>query len=290
VVGIGTWQFGGEWNKTFEQSEVDAMFRRGKELGINLIDTAECYGDHLSESLIGAAVQKDRKDWIIASKFGHKFHSHLTRSEPRAPKDIQEQLEDSLKALRTDYIDIHQYHSWGDEQFFAEDVQAVLMKAKDAGKIRFLGNSVGFNGNVKQIEASKGKAIEVIQIIYNRLDKTPEKEVFPVCERQNLGVLARVPLASGYLSGKYKPGATFPEGDVRAKWKPADLDAKLAEVQEIGVREVPAGVPMAQWALAWCLNHAAVTSVIPGCKDVKQVEDNAAAARLAKKEHPQAVK
>ena len=74
VIGIGTWQFGGEWNKDFKQDEVDAMFARGKELGINLIDTAECYGDHLSESLIGKAVEKDRKDWVIASKFGHEFH------------------------------------------------------------------------------------------------------------------------------------------------------------------------------------------------------------------------
>lgn len=283
VVGIGTWQFGGEWNKTFEQGEVDAMFRRGEELGINLVDTAECYGDHLSESLIGAALEGRREKWIIATKFGHKFHSHLTRSEPRTPADVLVQLEDSLKSLRTDRIDVHQYHSYGDEQFFAEDVQAVLEKAKAQGKILHLGNSVGSNGNLKQIAASTAKKIEVIQIIYNRLDRTPEKEVFASCQAQNLGVFARVPLASGYLSGKYKPGAVFPAGDVRAKWKPADLDVKLAEVEEIGKKEVPPGVGMAAWALAWCLKHPAVTAVIPGCKDVKQVEDNAAGAEVAVK-------
>jgi aryl-alcohol dehydrogenase-like predicted oxidoreductase len=280
VIGIGTWQFGGEWNKTFEQAEVDAMFRRGKELGINLIDTAECYGDHLSEALIGKAIEGDRDSWILASKFGHKFHECFKRSEPRTPADIVEQLEDSLKSLRTDRIDIHQYHSFGDDSFFAEDALAALLKAKDAGKIRFLGNSVGFNGNLKQIEASRKMKVEVIQIIYNRLDRKPEEAVFAECVRQNLGVLARVPLASGYLSGKYKPGATFPEGDVRAKWKAPDLDAKLAEVQRIAVEEVPAGVPMARWALAWCLRHPAVTCVIPGCKDVAQVEENARAADL----------
>lgn len=278
VVGIGTWQFGGEWNKTFEQGEVDAMFRRGRELGINLVDTAECYGDHLSEALIGAALEGQRDQWVIASKFGHQFHGHLHRTEPRSPADIVQQLEDSLRALRTDRIDVHQYHSWGDEQFFAEDVQAVLLKAMEQGKIVHLGNSVGFNGNLRQIEASRAKGIEVIQIIYNRLDRVPEAEVFPACQRQNLGVLARVPLASGYLSGKYKPGVKFPAGDVRAKWKPADLDVRLAEVERIGREEVPAGVPMAQWALAWCLKHPAVTAVIPGCKDVRQVEENAAAS------------
>lgn len=293
VVGIGTWQFGGEWNKTFEQTEVDAMFRRGKELGINLIDTAECYGDHVSEALIGKAVEHDRKDWVIATKFGHKFHSHLTRSEPRRPQDVRQQLEDSLKALRTDYVDLLQWHSYGDDQYFAEDVQATLEQLKASGKVRHLGNSVSFNGNLKQVAASQSKKVETIQIIYNRLDRKPEEEVFAECVRQNLGVLARVPLASGYLSGKYKPGATFPANDVRAKWKPADLDARLAEVEVIGKTEVPAGVPMARWALAWCLKHPAVTCVIPGCKDVKQVEENAAAASLTdlvRDDHPQAAK
>jgi aryl-alcohol dehydrogenase-like predicted oxidoreductase len=293
VVGIGTWQFGGEWNKTFEQPEVDAMFRRGKELGINLIDTAECYGDHVSEALIGNAVEHDRKDWVIATKFGHKFHSHLTRSEPRRPQDVRQQLEDSLKALRTDYIDLLQWHSYGDDSFFDDDVQATLEQLKASGKVRHLGNSIGSNGNLKQVAASGAKKVETIQIIYNRLDRKPEEEVFAECVRQNLGVLARVPLASGYLSGKYKPGATFPANDVRAKWKPADLDAKLAEVEVIGKTEVPAGVPMARWALAWCLKHPAVTCVIPGCKDVKQVEENAAAALLGdlvRDDHPQATK
>lgn len=283
VVGIGTWQFGGEWNKTFEQSEVDAMFKRGKELGINLIDTAECYGDHLSESLIGAAVETDRKDWIIATKFGHKFHKNFDRSEPRSPQDCLFQLEDSLKALRTDYVDLQQYHSWGDDKFFDEDILAVMHKAKDQGKIRFLGNSVGNNQNVKQIEASKKMGLETIQVIYNRLDRGPETTTFPICAEQNLGVLARVPLASGFLSGKYKPGVTFPEGDVRSRWKDRNLDQKLAEVERIEREEVPAGVPMAHYALAWCLKNPVVTCVIPGCKSVAQVEDNAkAAAALVK--------
>lgn len=286
VVGVGTWQFGGEWNKTFNPDEVDLMLSRARELGINLIDTAECYGDHLSESLIGQAIEGHRHEWIIATKFGHRFHGYLNRSEPRRPEDVEAQLERSLRALRTDYIDIYQYHSWGDAQFFDEDVQAVLERAKAAGKVRHLGNSVGFNGNVRQIEASQRKQIEVIQIIYNRLDRTPEGEVFEHCRRQKLGVLARVPLASGYLSGKYVPGATFPPTDVRSKWKPVDLDAKLAEVQRIAQTEVPPGVPLAQWALAWCLRHPAVTAVIPGCKDVGQVEQNAAAAALVDDDTP----
>lgn len=284
VIGIGTWQLGGEWGKDFTPAEVVAMLNRGKELGLNFIDTAECYGDHLSESLIGQAIEKDRSHWIIATKFGHKYNGFLDRSEPRTPADVRQQLEDSLKALRTDYIDLYQYHSWGDDQFFNEDVNAELVKAKAAGKIRHIGNSVRGNSlppgqtHDKQIEASTRMHIETIQIIYNRLDRKPEENWLPLCQSQNLGVLARVPLASGFLSGKYKPGTKFE--DVRKSQKPEIVEQKLQQVEEIRRSEVPSGVPMAQWALAWCLRHPAISCVIPGCKNVQQVESNAAAAKL----------
>jgi aryl-alcohol dehydrogenase-like predicted oxidoreductase len=280
VIGIGTWQLGGEWNKEFTQDEVNAMLARGKDLGINLIDTAECYGDHVSERLIGGAIEGQREDWIIATKFGHKYHGYLDRTEPRTPKDVLQQLEDSLRSLRTDYIDIYQYHSWGDAQFDDPGVLDVLHRAKRQGKIRHIGNSVGKNTNVHQVEVSKERDIEVIQIIYNRLDRAPEETTFPLCQRQKLGVLARVPLASGYLSGKYKPGQTFPPGDVRSNQNAEARDTKLREVERIRQNELPTGVDMAMWALAWCLKNLVVSCVIPGCRDVKQVEANARAADL----------
>ena len=87
IIGIGTWQFGGEWGKNFEQAEVDAMFDAARELGMNLIDTAECYGDHTSEAFIGRAIARDRDKWIVATKFGHKFHGHMKRTDERSPKD-----------------------------------------------------------------------------------------------------------------------------------------------------------------------------------------------------------
>lgn len=277
VIGIGTWQFGGEWNKTFSQDEVDGMFARGNELGLNLIDTAECYGDHLSESLIGKAIEKTRSDWIVATKFGHHYDGFMNRSEPRSPDDVLEQLHGSLKALRTDYIDLYQYHSWGDE-FFDDDVLAVLHKMQSQGKVRHLGVSISPNSNVKQVEACKARGLEFVQVVYNRLDRVPESGVFDIAIRDKLGILARVPLASGYLSGKYKPGTTFATEDVRSRHNADDVAKKLKEVEQIAKTEVPAGVPMAQWALAWCLKHPAVTAVIPGCKDIAQVESNAAAA------------
>lgn len=120
----------------------------------------------------------------------------------------------------------------------------------------------------------------MIQVVYNRLDRTPENRVFPSCQQQDLGVLARVPLASGYLSGKYNPGVTFESTDVRHRHDVQSTMRKLEEVQMIRKTEVPEGIDMAQWALAWCLRHTVVSAVIPGCKNPAQVEANARAANL----------
>jgi aryl-alcohol dehydrogenase-like predicted oxidoreductase len=290
VVGVGTWQFGGEWGKTFAQDEVNAMFAAAGDCGINLIDTAECYGDHLSEALIGAAIEGQRDQWVLCSKFGHHFHGPFNRTEPRSPQDVITQTEASLKALRTDHLDLQQYHSWGDDRFFDDDVLATLQQLQRQGKVRHIGNSVSSNTNVKQVAASDPRGLQTIQIIYNRLDRAPETTTLPICQQQNLGVLARVPLASGYLSGKYQVGATFAQGDVRSRHDAAQRDQRIAQAQQIIAAEATPGVPVAQWALAWCLQHPAVTCVIPGCKDVAQVRGNAAAADLdlVRDDHPQA--
>src|SRR6185437_2875715 len=272
VIGIGTWQLGGEWGKDFEQAEVDAMFDACREVGVNLIDTAECYGDHTSEHLIGAAIARDRDKWVLATKFGHKFLGHLKRNDERSPKDVVEQLEASLKALRTDHVDLLQYHSIADNEFDNVELQQAVIKLKQQGKVRHIGNSIRGNGNDHQTKRSEPAQVEVLQVIYNRLDQRPEKRDFPYAMEHRLGILARVPLASGFLSGKYKPGASFGENDARAGYSREEIDKKLAEVEKIARQEVPADTPMAQWALAWCLQHPAVSAVIPGCKSVEQVK------------------
>jgi len=291
VIGIGTWQFGGEWGKDFEQREVDAMLDRAAELGINLIDTAECYGDHLSEQFVGRAIDRRREQWVIATKFGHKFHGPFERDTLYEPAAVQKQLEDSLRALRTDYIDLYQFHSGRDEHFATEGLWEMLARQVEAGKVRHLGISVGSNDNVYQTSRAGEVGAEAIQVVYNRLNRKPEERLFQVCIEQDLGVLARVPLASGFLSGRYTADSRFPESDVRGRRDPARIREVVEQVEQIRKNEVPAGVPMAQWALAWCLQHPAVTCVIPGCKSVEQVEANAAAADLdmVRDDHPQAV-
>ena len=280
VIGIGTWQYGGEWGKDFTAGEVRGILDRGHDLGFNLIDTAECYGDHLSESLIGKATRATRHQWMIATKFGHKFNSFLNRDLVWDTQGVLRQLDESLKALQTDYMDLYQFHSGSDEVFNNEELWAGLQKQVEAGKIRHLGVSIGSNANVYQTDAATGVGAEVIQVVYNRLDRIPEREVFPSCIRNGLGVLARVPLASGFLSGRYKPGATFGDDDVRAKRDRNSVDLMLREVEEILAREVPEGQDMAQWAIAWCLRHDAVSACIPGFKNVAQLESGARAADL----------
>lgn len=281
VVGVGTWQFGGDWGKDFTQSEVDAILSTAKDLGINLIDTAECYGPHhLSESLIGDFLTRDRReDWMIASKFGHHWHDHWTHAWN--VDQVRTQLEESLRALKTDYIDLYQFHSGSDEVFTNDDLWTMLDKQVQAGKIRNLGISIGANDNIYQTSHATNVGAKAIQVVYNRIDQVPEEQVFPSCIEQDLGVLARVPLASGFLSGKYKPGAVFND-NVRKGRDQNDVDEKLRLVAEIQKHEVPEGVNMAEWALAWCLQHPAVTTVIPGCKSVEQVKANARAAELLK--------
>lgn len=291
VIGIGTWQLGGEWGKIFEQTAVDAMLEKAADLGVNLIDTAECYGDHLSEKLIGQALKGRREKWIIATKFGHKFKPNFERDCLFEPAQVQEQLEESLRSLKTDYLDLYQFHSGNDEMFDVPGLWEMLRKQVKAGKVRHLGVSISRKqGSMYQVDKSSTVGAEAIQVVYNRIERKPEGQIFDSCIRQNLGVLVRVPLASGFLSGKYGKDAKFAGGDVRSIWPDDEMSELVAEVSRVK-SEVPQGTPMAQWALAWCLRHPAVTCVIPGCKTVEQVELNAMAADLPdiRDDHPQAV-
>lgn len=292
AVGIGAWQFGGEWGHDYTQPEVNDILNAAEAEGINLIDTAECYGDHLSEKLLGGALKgRSREDWVIATKFGHRFFDFLKREDAFDAAAASEQLDASLKALGVDTIDLYQFHSGPTESYQSDELWTMLDKAKRDGKIRHLGVSLNGKNPIEQVETAPDYGVETVQVIYNRLNTKPEDDVFPACRERNLGVLARVPLASGFLSGKYKPGDTFPENDVRNRRSAEEIEATLQEVERCASEEVPEGVPMARWALAWCLQHEAVSCVIPGCKNPGQVRDNAAAADLAefvRDDHPQA--
>lgn len=282
VIGVGTWQFGGEWGVNFTQPQVDAVLDATADCGINLIDTAECYGpDHLSERFIGDYLsRRDRSRWIVATKFGHRFNSFMNRDDDYSIAGVQRQLDDSLKALRMETIDLYQFHS-GSDNFFQDDkLWNFLAGQKRAGKIRHLGVSILQKGSELQARGAAKFGVEALQIYYNRLDRRPEQMFFPHAEKDHLGILARVPLASGLLSGKYNPGATFPANDMRSAIDAEKMKRDLAEVERLEREEVPPGVPMAKWAMAWCLRNPVVTALIPGCKNPEQVKANASAADL----------
>lgn len=290
VIGLGTWQLGGEWGKTFTQDEVDRLIGRAAELGVNLVDTAECYGDHLAESLVGKAIARDRDRWVVATKFGHRFHPERTRepgwdpgsvrSDHWSPQEVVAQLEASLRALGTDYVDIYQSHGGSAAQFETSGLWPALQDQVQAGKIRVLGVSLDPDDGGRAERAADVGAT-VIQVTYNRLNRVADDGVLPAGARRGLGILAREPLANGYLSGKYRAGdRVAATGDWRASHDAQQVDETLRTVEQLVGTEVPAGVPIAQWALAWCLQHPAVSAVIPGSKTVEQLEGNVAAAAL----------
>jgi myo-inositol catabolism protein IolS len=301
AIGAGTWQLGGEWGQTFTQREVDQLLGRARELGVNLVDSAECYGDHLAEELIGAAIRHQRDDWVIATKFGHQFHSEAmgqdrwspgsVRSDHWTPQEVIGQLEASLRALGTDHVDLYQAHSGPDAVIDHDDLWEALHRQVAKGTVRHLGLSLS-GGDLDQARRAGRLGAGVIQVGYNRLDRTAEEGLFQVCLDQGLGVMVREPLANGYLSGKYRPGAGITgASDWRSAGDPVEVQRRLELVEDIKRTEVPQGMAMAQWAIAWCLQHPAVSCVVAGARSVEQVQSNAAAADLGliREDHPQAV-
>jgi aryl-alcohol dehydrogenase-like predicted oxidoreductase len=287
VIGLGTWQLGGEWGQDFTQSEVDRLIGRAGELGVNLVDTAECYGDHTSESLVGHAIKAHRDAWVVATKFGHHFHPDRTGGDPGSvrsdhwtPAEVVAQLEASLRALGTDHVDIYQAHGGTDDQVGTTGLWEALRAQVDAGKIRHLGLSVDPGDDDRVTQATSLDA-EVVQVTYNRLNQVAADRLLPIAQGQRLGVIAREPLANGLLSGKYRPGRPMAgPGDWRSTQDPAALDAKLVRVQKIETDELPPGIPLARWALAWALQHPAISTVVAGSRSLGQLEGNLSPSTL----------
>ncbi len=279
VVGVGSWQFAGVWAKHFDQPEVSDILYRARELGINFIDTAECYGfHHRVEEMIGNSLAGQREHWIVATKFGHNHANDLGDGNYRADQ-VLIQLEESLRALQSDYIDVYQLHSAADALFDNDELWTMLDKQVQAGKVRFLGNSIGLPHLQYQVAKSRDFGISVIQTTYNAVQTKAEQALFPVAEEQDLGVIARAPLASGFLSGNYQPGHVFPGNDVRAMRPQQGLDREISASLRV-LQEKPEEMEPATWANAWCLKQPRVSCVIPGIKSLAQLEMNALAGSV----------
>ncbi len=284
VVGLGTWQFSGEWGRSYTERDARLIIDAARQQGITLIDTAECYGDHLSERLVGKAIRGDRERWIVATKFGHAWTGHLGRDQRWSAREVRGQLEASLGALGLEKIDLYQFHSGRNDVFDNDELWSMLQQQKTAGKIGHIGISISSSipEAEKDHQAVRARAVgaECLQVVYNRLDRRPEDGILPLARRENLGFLARVPLASGFLSGTIRADRSFSANDHRSQKSPEEIRRTVEEVERIRKEEVPPGTAMAAWALAWCLRQPGVTAVIPGASRPEQVAANAAAADL----------
>ncbi len=268
AVGFGAWAIGGNWGPTDDQESVRAL-RRAYELGVTFFDTADMYGKGKSEKLLGEALRAVRERVIIASKVGNDIYS----PEPRknfAPSYIEFALEQSLKRLQTDYLDLYQLHNPTAEEM-RDEVFEVLERLKGKGKIRFFGVSLDsrFSGQ----EHLRDRPIASVQGVYNLLDQRAASLLFPEAHRRGWGVIARVPLASGFLTGKYGSDSTFPEGDRRRDWSREQIGEMVRQVGAVRFL-AKGGRTLAQAALLFVLAAPDVSVVIPGAKTVTQVEEN----------------
>jgi len=286
-VSFGAWAIGGAWGAVSEDDALAAL-HKAIDSGVNFIDTADVYGSGHSERLI-ARLRKSRKEEIIvASKAGRRLPHQFVEGYSR--ENLTTWVEDSLRNLSTDTLDLLQLHCPPTELYYREEVFAVLDDLIKAGKIRYYGVSV--QKVEEALKAIEFPNVQTVQIIFNCFRQRPAELFFPRAKEKQVGILARVPLASGLLTGKLRRGSTFAPDDHRnfnrhgeafdvgETFSGVDLDTGLEAVEEIRAL-LPAGTSMAQFALRWILMFDAVTCAIPGGKNPEQVADNCRTSDLA---------
>lgn len=272
VVGFGAWAIGGSgWGPVDDAVSLRAL-EEAIDLGVTLIDTADAYGPRHSEELVAKVLSGRRDRLVVATKVGNDFYQEPRRKNFE-PAYVRFAVEQSLSRLGTDYIDIYQLHNPSEEVIRRGDTFAALDGLKAEGKIRFWGVSIGPDSEGMAAMASGNPAS--LQVVYNLLRQEPARELFPQARARGVGIIARVPLASGLLTGKFGPDATFPPGDHRGNWKPEQLRANLERVE--GLRFLARGRTLAQAALRFAIADPAVSVVIPGAKTAEQVRENVAA-------------
>jgi aryl-alcohol dehydrogenase-like predicted oxidoreductase len=286
TVSFGAWAIGGTWGPV-EDRESLAALHRAVDLGVNFFDTADVYGDGLSERLV-AQLRRERSETIyITTKAGRRLNPHNAQGYNR--DNLTAFVERSLKNLDTETIDLVQLHCPPTEVLYMPEVFDVMDDLTAQGKIRHYGVSV--EKVEEALKAIEYPNVQSIQIIFNMFRQRPADLFFEQAESRRVGILARLPLSSGLLAGKMTRESSFAPDDHRAanrqgEWfdrgetfSGVDFETGLQVVEEL--RELtPEEATMAQFALRWILMFDAVTCVIPGAKRPSQVEENVAAAHL----------
>ena len=287
VIGFGAWGIGGgDWGTTDDRTSLAAL-HRAIDLGVNFIDTADVYGDGHSERLI-AEVRKARSEQlIIATKAGRRLNPHTASGYNR--QNLTSFVERSLQNLQTETLDLLQLHSPPSEVYHMPEVFAILDDLAQQGKIRFYGVSV--ERVDEALKAITYPNVQSIQIIFNMFRFKPSEQFFAAAREHRVGILARVPLASGLLTGKFNSQTQFAANDHRMynrhgeafdqgeTFSGVDYETGLQAVEALRPL-VPPGATMAQLALRWILMFPEVTSTIPGAKSPEQAENNVKAAEL----------
>jgi aryl-alcohol dehydrogenase-like predicted oxidoreductase len=285
-ISFGTWAIGGTWGDVDDKESIAAL-HRSLDLGVNFFDTADVYGDGRSERLL-AQLRKDRHDeFYIATKAGRRLDPHTASGYNR--QNLTAFVERSLKNLETEALDLLQLHCPPTEVYYMPEVFGVLDDLVKTGKLRFYGVSV--EKVEEALKAIEYPEVQSIQIIFNIFRQRPADLFFAEAQRRRVGILARVPLASGLLTGKLTRDSKFAADDHRTfnrhgeafdrgeTFSGLDYESGLQAVEALRLL-VPPGQTMAQVALRWILMFPAVTCAIPGAKRPQQAQENIQAASL----------
>jgi aryl-alcohol dehydrogenase-like predicted oxidoreductase len=279
-IGFGAWGLSGtQWIGATEGESLKAL-HRALDLGVNLIDTALAYGDGVSERIIGRVLRERSQDVIIATKVppGNRIWPATGKaSVVFGAEHIVRCCEESLRNLGRNQVDLLQLHVWTDAFLDEDGWKDALLGLKRAGKARFVGISVTEHDADSALRAAAAGLFDAMQILYNIFDPRPAARLLPLCLQHGLGVLARVPLDEGGLTGTIRPETTFPDGDFRNDYFRGDRKREVfARAEALKVLGEGEAASLPELALRFCLSHEAVSSVIPGMRRVATVEANAA--------------
>ena len=269
VIGLGAWPIGGGMGGV-DEAEAVRTVRGAIDAGVTLVDTAQAYGP--SESIVGKALRDGyRERCFLATKVSGDY----------SPAGVRAAMEDSLRALGVDHVDLYQVHSWRGERDPIEETMAAMARLQEEGKTRHLGVS---NFDAAQMEAARAAAPFVSsQPRYSMLHREIEAADLPWCEANGVGNLAHSPLAKGLLTGRYAPGHLFPDDDERSKsprFRGEIFARSCAVAARLGEVAAGKGITLVQMAIAWCLRQRAVSCVLVGAKSLEQVREHVGAAEV----------
>jgi aryl-alcohol dehydrogenase-like predicted oxidoreductase len=286
-ISLGTWQVGGKWGQPFDMQNAERVINTAIDQGINFIDTADVYSDGLSETAV-ANVAKQRGETVyIATKCGRNIKPHVNAGY--IPDVLRRYIEDSLKRMKMETLDLVQLHCPPVEVYYRPEIFELFDRLKDEGKVKAMGVSV--EKIEEAIKAIEFPNVATVQIIFNMFRHRPADLFFKLAKERDVGIIVRVPLASGLLSGKYSRETTFGENDHRTynregasfdkgeTFSGVDYDLGLEAVEKLKAL-FDDDAPLAAWAIRWVLMFPEVSTVIPGASREGQVQENIKASGL----------